>query len=505
MKDYSEADAIAGGIALSAATAGRTACTDGYIRIEAGEALWTGLCKGCAAGWQDLSALWFDKGRMHMALWDSKARRGAIVSITAEGGAYPSAGLYHPPAMRLERAMRDLYGTEPQGLPDTRAWLDHGVWPSKPLKTQKGYRFLLVEGEGLHQIPVGPVHAGIIEPGHFRFTANGETVARLEERLGYVHKGVESLCAGATLERAGKVAARISGDSTVAYSFAFARAVEAALGWEVPERAVLLRGIMAELERLSHHVSDVGAICNDASVVAIHARCALIREDILRTAGACFGHRMMMDRIVPGGTACDPGDDSAGAIRALLDRLEPSFAQVVHAYDQSPSLQNRVQGTGDVCPEYAQQFAAGGYIGRASGRPFDARRALAYPPYGSVEFEVPGRMTGDVDARVWIRIEEVTQSVRIIRQLLDRLQPGRVMAPQPSFGPGEGAALVEAFRGDLFLAVRLGGEGKVAHLHARDASWFQWPLLENAIKDNIVADFPLCNKSFNCSYSGHDI
>ena len=153
------------------------------------------------------------------------------------------------------------------------------------------------------------MHAGIIEPGHFRFTANGETIARLEERLGYVHKGVESLCAGAPLAKAAKIAARISGDSTVAYSFAFALAAEAALYWDVPPRAVLLRGIMAELERLSHHVSDVGAICNDASVVAILARCAIIREDILTTAAECFGHRMMMDRIVPGGTACDLDDE----------------------------------------------------------------------------------------------------------------------------------------------------------------------------------------------------
>jgi Ni,Fe-hydrogenase III large subunit len=320
-----------------------------------------------------------------------------------------------------------------------------------------------------------------------------------------VHKGIESLCAGAPLERAGKIAARISGDSTVAYSLAFARAVEAALEWEVPARAILLRGIMAELERLSHHIGDVGAVCNDASVAAIHARCALIREDILNTALACFGHRMMMDRVVPGGTACDLQREQADAIRALLNRIEPSFARVVNAYDQSPSLQNRVQGTGRVRPEYVRQFAAGGYVGRASGRHFDARRALAYPPYDSAGFEVPLRSAGDVDARVWIRIDEAAQSVRIVRELLGRLEAGPVLAPRPPFRAGEGAAVVEAFRGDLFLAVRLDGEGNVAHLHARDPSWFQWPLLEAAIEGNIVADFPLLNKSFNCSYSGHDL
>jgi Ni,Fe-hydrogenase III large subunit len=494
-----------GAIALSAAFEGRSAGRDGFIRLEAGDDLWTGLAKGCAAGWQDLGALWFDDSRMQMALWNGDDHRRAIVSIAARNGVYPAIGARHTPALRLERAMRDLYDINPLGLPDSRAWLDHGLWPSRPLKTDKGYRFLPVEGDGLHQIPVGPVHAGIIEPGHFRFTANGETVARLEERLGYVHKGVEALCAGASLEQAGKIAARISGDSTVAYGFAFAQAVETALGWTVPPRAALLRGIMAELERISHHVSDVGAICNDASVVAIHARCALIREDILSTAGSCFGHRMMMDRIVPGGTACDLTPEDGRAILTLLARVERSFARVVRAYDQSPSLQNRVAGTGFVRAEYVRQFAAGGFVGRAAGRPFDARRAFVYPPYGEVAFEVPVRSAGDVDARVWIRIEEAAQSARIIRQLLDKLEPGPVFAPPPPFRPGEGAALVEAFRGEVFLAVRLDGQGRVAHLHARDASWFQWPLLETAIKDNIVADFPLCNKSFNCSYSGHDI
>ncbi|MGO9986919.1 MAG: NADH-quinone oxidoreductase subunit C [Rhodomicrobium sp.] len=505
MKDFEDTGAEAKGAALSTAIAGRETSPDGFVRLDAGDELWTGLAKGCAAGLQDLGALWFDDGRMHMALWDSQGNDRAVVSIEARVGVYPAVSSHHVPAMRLERAMRDLYDINAMGLPDSRAWLDHGVWPSKPLRTEKGYRFLPVEGCGLHQIPVGPVHAGIIEPGHFRFTANGETVARLEERLGYVHKGVEALCAGAPLERAGKLAARISGDSTVAYSFAFARAVEAALGWEAPRRAILLRGIMAELERLSHHVSDVGAICNDASVVAIHARCALIREDILKTAYVCFGHRMMMDRIVPGGTASDLHEDGADAIRALLARIEASFARVVHAYDQSPSLQNRVHGTGIVRAAYARTFAAGGYIGRACGRDFDARRAFEYPPYDSVEFHVPVRADGDVDARVWIRIDEVAQSARIVRQLLDMLEPGPVLAAPPPFRPSEGAAVTEAFRGDLFLAVRLDAQGNVAHLHARDASWFQWPLLETAIKDNIVADFPLCNKSFNCSYSGHDM
>ena len=202
------------------------------------------------------------------------------------------------------------------------------------------YEFLPSEGEGLHQIAVGPIHAGIIEPGHFRFTANGETVVRLEQRLGYMHKGVEGLLAGADIARGARIVARISGDSTVAYAWAFARAVETALGWTPPPRAVLLRGVMAELERLAHHISDVGAICNDASVLTIHARCALQREDVLSVADACFGHRLMMDRIVPGGVAADLSSDGIGQVRGLLGRLEATRPRSA-GLRCLPSLQDR--------------------------------------------------------------------------------------------------------------------------------------------------------------------
>ena len=505
MKDFDYTGEATDAVALSEKVQEGHAGPDGYARIEAADTLWTGLSKGCAAGLQDLSALWFDDGAMHMALSGAETKKRAIVSIALNGGSYPSVSLHHKPAMRLERTMRDLYGVTPLGLPDERGWLDHGVWPSRAGKTGKGYSFLAVEGEGLHQIPVGPVHAGIIEPGHFRFTANGETVARLEERLGYVHKGVEALCAGAFIEQAAKIVARISGDSTVAYSFAFAEAVEKALGWEVSPRATLLRGIMAELERLANHVGDVGAICNDAAVIAILANCSIIREDILQTNASCFGHRLIMDRVVPGGTSIDLTTKGVAAILALLTRIETQFKGIVKAYDLSPSLQNRTIGTGFVEPDFVREFAAGGHVGRACGRAFDARAAFPYAPYDAVSFEVPTRTTGDVDARVWVRIDEVAQSISIIRQLAAKLKPGSIFAAAPPLKAGEAAALVEAFRGDLFLSVRLDENGEVAHLHARDASWFQWPLLETAIKGNIVADFPLCNKSFNCSYSGHDL
>jgi Ni,Fe-hydrogenase III large subunit len=368
------------------------------------------------------------------------------------------------------------------------------------------YTFLPTEGEGLHQIPVGPVHAGIIEPGHFRFTANGEHVVRLEQRLGYVHKVIESLMTGATLDNAAKLAARTSGDSTVAYSFASARAAEAALQLTAPPRAAYLRALMAEIERLANHFGDIGAICNDASFAMMHAQCGILRERILRAAEACFGHRLMMDAIVPGGVASDIAAEGTAQMQALLTEIRRGFPRLIELYDNTASLQDRTVSTGVLRPAYARQFGAGGYIGRASGRDFDARRTPGYAPYDELVFEVPVLTAGDVNARVWIRIREVEQSLALIDQILNRLPAGIIRtAVEPKGEVCEGLGLTEAFRGDVLVWLRLAGRGHVERCHLRDASWFQWPLLETAIEGNIVADFPICNKSFNCSYSGHDL
>jgi Ni,Fe-hydrogenase III large subunit len=349
------------------------------------------------------------------------------------------------------------------------------------------------------------VHAGIIEPGHFRFTANGETVVRLEQRLGYVHKGIESLMAGASLDRAARLASRTSGDSTVAYALAFAQAVEAALDVAVPSRASYLRVLMAELERLANHFGDIGAICNDASFSIMHAQCGILRERTLRAADACFGHRLMMDRVVPGGLAQDLAARGMAALTALLAEVRRVFPRLVGLYDNTASLQDRTAQTGILRSDYARQFGAGGYVGRASGRAFDARKVLCYAPYGELSFKVPTRDAGDVDARVWIRIEEVEQSLSLIEQVMQRLPDGAIKADVTPAGEiREGLGLAEAFRGDVLVWVRLDGE-RVTRCHLRDPSWFQWPLLEVVIEGNIVADFPLCNKSFNCSYSGHDL
>jgi Ni,Fe-hydrogenase III large subunit len=459
---------------------GREAWQAAAARLQAGE-----LC---------LLGLWGEPGCVHMALMQSTSNECSVLSLACESGRYPSVGRLHAPAQRLERAARDLYGLEPEGLADARPWLRHGG----------AYAFLPTEGESLHQIPVGPVHAGIIEPGHFRFTASGETVVRLESRLGYAHKGVEALMAGASLERAAQLAARVSGDSTVGFSLAYARAVEAALALEAPPRAHWLRALMAELERLANHLGDIGAVCNDAALSIMHAQCGQLREQVLRAAQACFGHRLMMDCVVPGGVLRDLPADGGQRLCALVALVRAEFPDLVEVYDNTASLKDRTVDTGILTPALARQFAAGGFVGRASGRDFDARRTPGYAPYDKLAFEVPVVQAGDVNARVWIRIREVEQSLLLIEGILRGLPPGSICVPAAPRA-GEGVALVEGFRGDILAWVRIGAGGGVERCHLRDPSWFQWPLLEAAIEGNIVADFPLCNKSFNCSYSGHDL
>ncbi len=457
---------------------------------------WLKAIDRLAEGSLTLLSLWADPPDVKMATLDAASGDINIISYVTRHNQYPTVGVKHPPAIRLERAIRDLHKLDAIGASDTRPWLTHTTAP---------YEFLPAEGEALHQIAVGPVHAGIIEPGHFRFTANGEFLVRLEQRLGYVHKGIEALMTGAPLDRAAKLAARTSGDSTVAYGFAFARAAEMALKIAAPPRAVYLRGLMAELERLANHFGDIGAICNDASFSLLHAQFGILRELTLRAAEACFGHRLMMDVIVPGGVARDISEDGVAQVRALLAEARRVFPHLIQLYDNTASLQDRTVTTGVVKPEYARQFGAGGYIGRASGRDVDARRTPGYAPYDALTFDVPVLTDGDVNARVWIRIREVEQSLGLIDQIVESLPNGAIMAELAAVRGGEGLAMVEAFRGDVLVWLRLDTEGRVARCHLRDASWFQWPLLETAVDGNIVADFPLCNKSFNCSYAGHDL
>src|SRR5258706_2397052 len=331
---------------------------------------WNFAARELAQGHWSLLGLWGEPSTVHMAIMDAGTAEIATVSLDCPDHNYPSVGLHHAPALRLERAINDLFGLTAVGLPDARPWLDHDCWGvGFPLGNRvyglsktSPYRFLPAEGEGLHQIAVGPVHAGIIEPGHFPLTASRETVVRLEERLGYTHKGIEGLMTGASLERDVQLAGRGSGDSTIAYAYAFSRAAEAALELVVPDRAVLLRALLAELERLANHLGDIGAICNDASFTLMHAQCSVLRESVLRASHTAFGHRLMRDIIVPGGVTRDLDDAGREIIQPTMNKIRLRFPALAAIYDATATLHNRTFVTGVVAPALAERFAAGGFV-----------------------------------------------------------------------------------------------------------------------------------------------
>ena len=304
---------------------------------------------------------------------------------------------------------------------------------------------------------------------------------------------------------AAMIAARISGDSTVAHSLAFVRAVEAALSIDVPSRAHCTRAVMAELERVANHLGDIGAVCNDAAFAFMLAQCGRLREKVLAASHACFGHRLIMDCVIPGGVVRGLDEVGIKQLKDLVVSVRHEFAPLVKLYENKLSLQDRTMTTGVVSAALVHRFAAGGFVGRGSARSFDARRVPSYPPYNDMDFEIPVFSEGDVNARVWVRIREVGVSLGIIDHLLANYNCTDDLATEVPARGGEGMAIVEGFRGDILTWVRLDNDGRVLRCHPRDPSWFQWPLLEASIEGNIVADFPLCNKSFNCSYSGQDL
>ena len=246
---------------------------------------------------------------------------------------------------------------------------------------------------------------------------------------------------------------------------------------------------MAELERIANHILDVGAICNDVAFSFMLAQCTVLREQILHVNQTCFGHRLLMDTVVPGGVGVDITRESASMLRHLVKDLRKRFKKLANLYDDMPSLQARTVGTGVLPSSLAHRFGVGGFVGRASSQAGDARKIPAYPPYDDLEFDVPVHPEGDVNARVWVRIEEVRASFGMIEQILDNMPGGPLYKPIPTRG-GEGMALIEGFRGEILMWVRVSEVGRVVRCHARDPSWFQWPLLEAAIEGNIVADFP---------------
>ena len=433
---------------------------------------------------------------------------------------YPGIEQWFPSASRMQRAVADLSGLRTTG-PDKRPWLRHAAWPegfhplvhvntppAPSVPMIDGYAFVAVEGDGVHEIPVGPVHAGIIEPGHFRFSVVGEKVLRLEERLGYVHKGIERRFAELPLLGGHRLAARVSGDSAVAFSWAYCQALEGMAAVHLPPRAARLRAVALESERLANHLGDLGALGNDAGFAFGLAQFSRLKEQLLRATEQAFGQRYLMDFVVPGGTRADL---SSAAARLLIDTVESIVNEVAvlrTIYDEHAGLRDRFVGAGVVTPALAAKLGLTGLAGRASGQAFDLRCDLPCDPYGAFAPQKIVRTEGDIAARVAVRFDEVTESTRLMQRILRELPAGLYQASVPVPTPDEGAfgvGMIEGWRGPIFLALEAGDGGMIRRCHPHDPSWQNWPVIEHAVIDNIVPDFPLINKSFNLSYSGHDL
>jgi Ni,Fe-hydrogenase III large subunit len=468
------------------------------------------------------------------ALWVSGAERGAptvraafftatgplllSLPLDADTVSYPGLEELFPYATRMQRAAADLSGVRASD-PDTRPWLRHNAWPPgfRPLVDPSpaagggesgidAYEFVRVEGEGVHEIPVGPVHAGIIEPGHFRFSAVGEKVLRLEERLGYVHKGIERRFTELPILEAHRLAARVSGDSAVAFSWAYCQALEGMAGVTIPARAAWLRALCLELERVANHLGDLGALGNDAGFAFGLAQFSRLKERLLRACAAVLGERYLMSAVVPGGTAVDLTGAGAEQLRSCAAEIAHESLGLRAIYDEHAGVRDRFTAAGTIAPALAARLGLSGLAGRASGQAFDLRIDWPCAPYAELPVARIGSRAGDVAARVAVRFDELAESLRLIAAITARLPPGSRLEDLGLPAAGSlGIGAIEGWRGPVLVALEAGPEGSIGRCHPHDPSWQNWPALEHAIIDNIVPDFPLINKSFNLSYSGHDL
>jgi Ni,Fe-hydrogenase III large subunit/Ni,Fe-hydrogenase III component G len=471
-----------------------------------------------------LAALWGADGRergagfaLHAAFVVEASLAWIEVALPAERPRYADLSSTFPCADRMQRALRDLLGIEAEGAHDPRPWLRHGAWPADahPLRRDvpadatwpnqvEPYAFVPVEGDGVHEIPVGPVHAGIIEPGHFRFSIVGEKVLRLEQRLGYVHKGIDKRFESMDVAAGARLAGRVSGDSTVASSWAYAMAAESIAGVTPPTRALWLRALALERERIANHLGDLGYLGNDGGLAFGLAQFMRLKEDVLRVNAQAFGHRYLMDLVVPGGAARDCDRAGIDAFLGQCTALERELRVLRSIYDDHAGLQDRFLTCGILSPDLAAKLGVIGLAGRASGQPWDARVAPAFEPYDRLAVAMKLARAGDVAARVTTRFEEIDESIRLIRAIVEQMPGGPVRTSLPAAPGGRGLGWVEGWRGEIIVALECSG-GRIRRCHVHDPSWQNWPALEHAVIGNIVPDFPLINKSFNLSYSGADI
>jgi Ni,Fe-hydrogenase III large subunit/Ni,Fe-hydrogenase III component G len=440
----------------------------------------------------------------------------ATAAVPAHAPVIASLATFYYPASRFEREIHDLFGIVAEGHPDPRPLVRHGFWPADyfPLRKDAGVReftddgssfpFTEVGGEGVYEIPVGPVHAGVIEPGHFRFSVVGETIIDMKSRLYFTHKGTEKLFEGRAPAAGVELAERISGDTTVGHSLAFCQALEAATAAAVPERARYLRVVLLEMERLYNHVADFGMIANDTGYAVAHSHAFRIRERLLRLNKRLTGNRLLRGGIVPGGVGADipAGLDLPAEVEAAVR----DFEEIVGPTLENTLVLDRLDGTGRLTTRTARDHGVRGYVARASGIDADVRRDHPFAAYDRLAFRVPVHTSGDVKARTLVRVEEVRESVALIRQAVDRLPAGPLTASLPAlpaFAPA--FSLVEGWRGAIIHWVMGGPDGRLDRVKVMDPSFLNWRPLSYALLKNIVPDFPLCNKSFNQSYSGNDL
>ena len=442
----------------------------------------------------------------------------ATASLDPAAPTLASLASFYYPASRFEREIADLFGIVAGGHPDPRPLVRHGFWPDDyfPLRKDAAPRefsddgrpfpFGEVRGEGVYEIPVGPVHAGVIEPGHFRFSVVGETIIVMKSRLYFTHKGTEKLFEGRPPSEGLELAERVSGDTAVGHALAYCQAIEASAAVEVPRRAKYLRVILLELERLYNHIADCGAIANDTGFAVAQSHCLRIRERLLRLNKRLTGHRLLRGGVIPGGVAIDlpPGLDLVGEVQAAVG----DFEELVDIVLRNTLLMDRLDGTGLLSSRIARDQGVVGFVARASGIDVDVRRDHPFAAYADLEFTVPVFDSGDVKARMLVRVEEICQSTHLIRQAVARLESerGGLTVPVttfPSFQPAFG--LVEAWRGAVVHWVTFDERMRLQRVKIVDPSFLNWRSLSHALVDNIVPDFPLCNKSFNQSYSGNDL
>ncbi len=440
------------------------------------------------------------------------------VPVAPDNPEFPSLSNAIPAVNWQEREIQDLFGLKLIGHPNPRRCALHDDWPEvHPLRkdfdlytnlppfTGERHKFREVEGKGVFQVPVGPVHAGIIEPGHFLFSVAGEPVLYLQIRLFYTHKAIEKMFENLPVTHGVRLAESISGDTSFGHATAFCHALERAAEAEVPTRGLALRTICLELERLYNHIADIGAIATDVAFMVANAHAMRLKERVLRLNEQLTGSRLLRGMACLGGVRFDWGAAQIQAISSLVAELSSEFDSLIELIGASASTRDRLEGTGILTPEAARNLGVVGIAGRASGFDHDLRRDFPHAAYKQVQFRVPVHTAGDVLHRMQVRIDEVSESLGIIRQLAADLPSGEVRTKRVDI-PADRVALgyVEGWRGEIFHWVRTLPGNRLGRCKIKDPSLQNWPALSEAVLGNIIPDFPVINKSFNLSYSGTD-